>query len=92
MAALLMGAVALTGCVLMLAAASVAMVPLVGTAGALGLIGLALLILAAGAYLMRLVLHKGRVPPAPRPQPDPLMQMIFDLSFNLGRTAARRKE
>lgn len=92
MTALLVGALAITGCILLLAASCVALVPLVGTAGALGLIGLVFLVLSAGALLMRLALRKAQVPPVPRPQPDPLLQLVFDLSFNLGHTMTRRKE
>ena len=90
--ALLAGMLAIVGCILLLAAGCVALVPLVGTAGALALTGLAFLILSAGAILMRLALRRTAVLPAARPQPDPLVQLVFDLSFNLGRTMTRRKD
>jgi hypothetical protein len=92
MTAVLAGMLATVGCTLLLAAACVALAPLVGTAGAIALLGLAFLILSAGAILMRLALRRTRVPPVPHPQPDPLVQLVFDLSFNLGRSMTRRKD
>lgn len=95
MAALLVGFLALTGCTMVLAGGCVALVPYVGVAGALALTGLVFLILAAGALLMRLASRR-RPPiqieiPTP-PQPDPLAQVVFDLSFNLGRALRRRRD
>lgn len=91
---LLVGFLALTGCILVLAGGCVALVPVVGTAGALALTGLAFLILAAGGLLVRLASRRRpaiQIEVAVPPSPDPLAQMVFDLSFNLGRVLARRR-
>jgi hypothetical protein len=89
--AILAGLMAIAGCILLLAAACVAMVPLVGTAGALALTGLAFLILATWALVLRLVLRRRRLSLALPPRPDALVQLVFDLSFNIGRIMTRRR-
>jgi hypothetical protein len=96
MAVLLVGFLALTGCTLLLAGVCVALVPHVGVAGALFLTGIAFLFLSALALLVRLSARgkQARLPlvePQPLPQPDPLAQIIFDMSFNVGRAMRRRR-
>ena len=96
MTGLLMGFLALTGCTLLLAGMCVALVPHVGVAGALFLTGIAFLLLSAGALLMRLSARSKQIPlpllePQPLPQQDPLAQLIFDMSFNIGRAMRRRR-
>lgn len=80
MAALLLG---LTGAGLLLAAACLGLVPVLGGAGALAVTGLGcLVVLALGLAL--------RGPRRPAPVQDPLAQMLFDLSFTIGQSLRRR--
>jgi hypothetical protein len=81
----LLGLMALTGAALLLAAGTVALVPWLGVAGALAMTG-GVLLLAVGGMLIQ------QPPPPPKAQPDPLLQMVFDLSFNLGRSLRRRRD
>ena len=91
MTALLVGVTALIGCALLVAAACVALVPVVGTAGALGLIGLAFMMLAAGTLLLHTGRRQGAVRPTPSQKADPSVQMNSDLSFLRDRTVSRSK-
>ena len=91
MLGLLAGSLALTGVVLLLVAVCIALVPLVGVAGALALTGLAFMILAGGTLLVARTDRSVSLPDEPRQQPDPLVQMIFDLSFNIGQSLRQRR-
>lgn len=82
------------GSALGIAAVCVGLAPIIGVAWALGLLGLVLLILAGITLILWRILRITAMPPEPVPdfRPDPLLQLVFDISFNLGRSLTRRKD
>ena len=85
----------LAGVGFLLAAGFALMVQVMGLIVALAVTGVILLLLAGLALLLRrdrvVVVAVPEPAPQPNPSPDPLAQMVFDLSFRLGRELTRRK-
>jgi hypothetical protein len=89
---------ALAGVGCLLAAGFGLLAHLIGVIPALALTGLALLALAGLVFLLRrtepevIVLSEPATGPIRDPVPDPMAQMIFDLSFRLGRELTRTRD
>ena len=90
--AVLAAVLATFGVLSLIAAAFVSLIPVIGVAGALALNGLALMVLAVGT--LGLIRLRRRPNPEPRQQAavDPMVQLVFDLSFDLGNRLARRRK
>ena len=82
----LAGLCVLCGAGLVLAGFCVALVPVLGGAGALAVTGLVLLAVAAFA-----VQAAQKMPRPSTEAQDPLLKLVFDLSFTLGRSLRRRR-